>query len=171
MTTRQDALRSLDLPAPRLAYLSRLIDSAPTPADRQRIIDEGTREARRNSYRVRADLALIHGRNKEYEDRLKDAPRKASEPLRAPRRHAEQLPAPRPVTVTYTAPQRQEKAPPQTVEEESPQIEETAPKRTLPQGDPRHGTVGAYNNHKCRCDPCRAAKVENNRRYRASRQK
>lgn len=27
----------------------------------------------------------------------------------------------------------------------------------LPEDDPRHGTVGGYTNHGCRCEPCTAA--------------
>ena len=32
-----------------------------------------------------------------------------------------------------------------------------------------HGTAGGYNNHKCRCDACRAAGAEYQRDYRAAR--
>lgn len=36
--------------------------------------------------------------------------------------------------------------------------------RTLEPDDPRHGTVNAYNNLGCRCDPCKAAQSEQNAR-------
>jgi hypothetical protein len=39
--------------------------------------------------------------------------------------------------------------------------------RGLPPDDPRHGTVTGYNNWNCRCDPCRQAAAENQRRRRA----
>jgi hypothetical protein len=34
---------------------------------------------------------------------------------------------------------------------------------TLPKGDPRHGTVHAYNNIRCRCLSCRAANTRQHR--------
>ena len=37
--------------------------------------------------------------------------------------------------------------------------------------DPRHGTLSAYLNHDCRCDPCKAANAANQRRYRAEKKK
>lgn len=33
-------------------------------------------------------------------------------------------------------------------------------------GDVPHGTLGGYNNHRCRCDACRAAKAESQRDYK-----
>lgn len=37
-------------------------------------------------------------------------------------------------------------------------------------GDPRHGTANGYTNQGCRCDLCRAANVELNKRQRAKRE-
>ena len=39
---------------------------------------------------------------------------------------------------------------------------------TLAEGDPRHGSLNGYDHHKCRCDPCRQAKSEYARVYRAA---
>lgn len=41
--------------------------------------------------------------------------------------------------------------------------------RGLPPGDPRHGTATAYMNWNCRCELCRAAGSQENRRKRAAR--
>lgn len=36
---------------------------------------------------------------------------------------------------------------------------------TLPPGDPRHGKLGSYTNHKCRCDRCRKTLAAYQRDY------
>lgn len=36
----------------------------------------------------------------------------------------------------------------------------------IPKTPTPHGTIGGYNNHRCRCDECRAANTRNMRRYR-----
>jgi hypothetical protein len=38
-----------------------------------------------------------------------------------------------------------------------PQTNGTPKRRPLTPGDPRHGTVTGYSNHKCRCPDCRKA--------------
>lgn len=48
-------------------------------------------------------------------------------------------------------------------------VQITARPTTLAPGDPRHGTAGAYTNHRCRCDDCRAAWATYHRQWRRNR--
>ena len=141
-------LRMLDLPAPRIAYLTRLILAARTPADRQAILSEAQNEARRNAYMSRAAIRKAYDDQREREHR-QGAPERPQTPLRAPRRHAEPHPEPRPVSVSYTTPTKQ------------------ARDESVPVCPPEHPhSDHCYSAHKCRCDRCRASRAKAQRAHR-----
>ena len=146
------ALRALDLPAPRVAYLSRLILSAPTPDERERIIDEATTESRRNAYRIKAQEDRLYRLRREYEQATASTPQAPSAPRTGSRRYTEMHPEPRPVSVSYTKPTKQA---PEPVDESKP---------VCPPEHPH--SDHCYTAHKCRCSQCRAAKAKTQREHR-----
>lgn len=147
MPTSLEALRALDLPAPRVTYLARLLLAARTADDRQRIINDATKEATRNAYRVKAEADGQFQLHRERERRAGIAPEKPQESARAPRRYAESYPAPRPVTTRWVAPTKQAES--------------------VPVCPPEHPhSDHCYTAHRCRCERCRAAKAKTQREHR-----
>lgn len=149
-TADLQALRALNLPAPRLAYLTRQLFAAPNPAGRQRILTDAENEARRNAYRVRAEEDRQYRLRREHEARVRDAAQTPSAPLTAPKRYAERYPDPKPVTTRRMEPR---KPVPEVATELAPVEIQPIPEI----GKAKHGSTTAYARG-CRCDACREAK-------------
>lgn len=169
------ALRTLDLPDARYAYLHRVLIHAPTSADRQRIVSEARQEVTRNAYRDRVAIQIAYD-----EQREREALRSAQNPRRPPTKltdeHRRQVREMREagatlraiseeVGISESAVARVLSTPP----DENPVIPSKRLKRWEPTpldaDDPRHGTPTGYMNHGCRCEPCKVARKV----YRAER--
>jgi hypothetical protein len=171
-------LRSLDLPAPRLAYLQRVLIHAPFSADRQRILRDARNEEARNAY------AAQRATEKAWADKkARDALRGAQKPRKCPTK----------VTDEHRAKVREMRAEGATLKviSEAVGIAESAVSRVLsadpeprsvipakklkkwtpeplPEDDPRHGTSNGYMNYGCRCQPCVDARKAYRERLKAN---
>lgn len=171
------ALRTLDLPEPRKAYLHRLLIHAATSLDRQRILREARNEQVRKTY------AAQRATEKAWADKkARDALRGAQKPRKCPTK----------VTDEHRAKVREMRAAGATLKAISeavglaesavsrilsaePEPREVIPSKKLKkwvpeplsEEDPRHGQASSYRNRGCRCDRCREAHRLDKARRRA----
>ncbi len=171
-------LRSLDLPAPRLAYLQRVLIHAATSLDRQRIVRDARNEEARNRYAAQRAVEKAWA-----DQRAREALRGAQKPRKAPTK----------VTDEHRAKVREMRAAGATLKVISdevgvaqsavarilstdPEPREVIPSKRLKKwvpallddDDPRHGSNNAYLNYGCRCPKCVEARKEHRRKLRAN---
>lgn len=175
MTTDLEALRALDLPTPRLAYLSRLLLAASTPAERHRIIDDARREALRNAWKSRraVERAFAEQRQREAVRGSQGGSRRS--PTKVTPEIVASVQRLRGEGHSLKAIGEQLGISESTVHrildrepEEKPVIPAKKRKKYVPEplapDDQRHGSNAGYNRG-CRCEPC----VEARKAYRAER--
>lgn len=156
-------LRELDsLSEARRHYLSKLAATAPTDADRARIVTMAKRE------NVNQRWATEQALKAELDDRRAWATKNPENPVEVPQAASQRIvrtddttPEHRPVTVRFVAPTKTAKAKP--VRAEGMGTNRVYDKTPEPEQPMKHGITG-YNQHGCRCELCRAAKAESRKR-------
>lgn len=165
--TAVTALRALDsLPEARRRYLSAIAATAPTDADRARIVVLAKRE------NIDQRWATEQALKAELDNRREWASRNEMKPVEVSQEASQRIvrtddttPEPRPVSVRFVAPTKTAKAKP--VRPESigvNRVYNDAPKPLDPART--HGIVSTYN-WGCRCNSCSEASARYGRDYRA----